>query len=579
MTLSAQVLHDGRRLHEGTLPRGEPVEVEVLLSEAFTAEAGPVEVELQAVADAAVHARCAVPVRGAGLTAGRRLVVGALVVPEDAAWVTFVVRLVDAAGTTPFDGWRAETGRFAFDAAAGPVAREGLTDLGFPCIFDVLQRYPRPRGDAGDDVEGVVRFVAAGLAQDLGWVFDTPEYRVERELDEEGVEHPDGLPLAEWQRRTILHLSGLYYSRGPRRTVPWADRGLGLPLTGVCNNLTDLMSTFRGNTPAWSDGFGTNPEGLRQTLQAAHRTALEAFDGGQVLPGTIFMKGPVRSSHDARGRPIEFMTHIDCVLRVRATDDGRQFQVFDTGGLGLWSTGSGTLPPAFGVIGGLLKEEGWRSTVADCQRQAWMPLRPVDTAPGPHLASPPQGWRFALPEDWSDTRDDRDANDRLMYGTERPIVRLAVFERSAAASAAPAFLSRPFLLGVPPVALFASVVNLPRSDLFEARWLLQAGYRYVPEPGDHEAVEASADAEPQGDYRLTLEVYNERDGIGRWYRPAYQVEAQGFTTRAEALLAGEPAPYGDARPELPAPAGLDALLAEVLEPWSPAPAVRRPPKR
>lgn len=586
--LTVRIVSGSRRLSSGSLSRGHVIEAEVTFPEAFTAEAGPIEVALEAVtlsrSDGAAEApgagadvlHCAVPSRGDALTRGRSLVVGGLHLPEDVETVRFVVRLQDESGERPFEGWVGQTGQFTIGAAA-PTVLAGRVAVDFPCIYDVLQRYPREAA-CTDDLDGVVRFVADGVRADLGWVFDTPEYRVDDEIGEDGE---PAQALSAWQRHMILHLSGLYYSRGPRRAVPWASHGLGLPLTAVCNNLTDLISTMRGRPPAWTWGYGLNASCIDETARYARgsvnlegTSAHNAFDAARVRPGTFFLKGSI---------------HISTVLRVRGARGSRRFQSFDTGGLGgAWAA----LPSAYGAIGGLLKEELWRSTVGEVRRQVFMPARADGPLASTPFASPPLGEVFELPGTWDDIRDrpyggpalrrraEEHATERraaLLAGVERPIARLAVFDREAGASAPPAFFSRPFVLTVPPVQLFSSIVNLPQAARYEARWLIQAGYRISggahAEPDASRAEgEAAADAaSPETSTPLVLELYNDAAGIGRCWRPAYDLERlEGFFERGSTLLTdADPAPYRPCDRDYGPLDERDRVLAEVLTPWTP----------
>lgn len=602
--LGVRIVSGSRRVTSGSLPRGQLVEAEVTFPEDFTAEPGPVEVALDAeVLDPAgagvLH--CAVPTRGDALTRGRSLVVGGLHLPDDVATVRFSVRVQDESGETPFEGWAGQTGQFTIGEAA-PTVLGGRVALDFPCIYDVLQRYPRG-GDYTDDLDGVLRFVADGVRQDLGWVFDTPEYHVDDEIGEDG--EPLGA-LSAWQRHVIVHLSGLYYSRGSRRVVPWASYGQGYPLTSVCNNLTDLISTMRGRPPSWSSGYGTETRCLDETArhtsgssvlpplppprrhregaaegddpdEPAPSTAhLDVFDGDQVRPGTIFLKDGV---------------HISTVLRVRGAPGSRRFQSFDTGGLGgTWSA----LPAAYGAVGGLLKEELWRSNVSRAARQVFLPAvagAPLASVP---FASPPLGARFRLPSNWSDligrgprhvgAAPESETRAALLDGVERPIARLAVFEHDAGREASPVFFSRPFVMTVPPVQLFSSIVNLPQAGRYEARWLIQAGYRisggaHPDVDASRAAGEAAADAhQPERSDPLVLELWNDREGVGHCWRPAYDLERlDGFFERGSRLLTdADPAPYQSCDRDYGPLDAHDSVLAEVLTPWTPGSLVVTP---
>jgi hypothetical protein len=565
-----RIVSGARRLSSGALPRGHVVEAEVTFPEAFTAEAGPVEVALDAevierageAAPAGDVLHCAVPTRGDALTRGRSLLVGGLRLPDDVTTVRFVVRLQDERGERPFDGWTGQAGPFTL-ADAAPAVLSGRVELDFPCIYDVLQRYPREAAGT-DDLDGVVRFVADGVRADLDWVFSTPEYHVDDEIGEDG--EPLGA-LTAWQRHVIVHASGLYYSRASRRAVPWVAHGLGYSLTSVCNNLTDLISTLRGRSPAWSQGYGLNANCIDQTTRRVRGSVNlhgasgdSAFDGDQVRPGTFFLKG---------------QSHISTVLRVRGPAGRRRFQSFDTGGLG-WR---GALPEAYGAVGGLLKEELWRSTVADVRRQVFMPsVAGVPLAAAP-FASPPLGDVFVLPPEWDTLRtgDEAAARAALLLGVERPLCRLAVFDREAGAAAPPAFFSRPFVMTVPPVRLFSSIVNLPQAARYEARWLIQAGYRISG--GAHADVDASrapgeaaTDAhQPERSDPLVLELYNDAAGVGRCWRPAYSLEAiDGFFERGSTLLTdADAAPYRPCDRDYGALDERDRVLAEALTPWTP----------
>lgn len=565
---TVRIVRGHERLSTGELPRGRVVEAEVTFTRAFTAAPAEVALESVVVADGADGERhhCSVPVLAA-LDAGARLLVGGLLVP-DAPRVRFEAFLQGEDGGAPVDGSVARTGEFTFVDPSAPAVLSGLVGAEFPCVYDVLQRHPR-EADVSDDLDGLVRFVSDGLRQDLDWVFDTPEYHVEGEID------ADGNPvdtLAPWQRQAILRYSGLYYSGGPRRTVPWAQRGLGSPLTGVCNNLADILSTLRGCPPVDSSGFGLNASNLTQAQARYGGEVLTAYSSGAVRPGTIFLVNGDPSAPEPRHPdPV----HINTVLRVKQRRRGgaRQFQVFDTGGLGQWRP----MPSAYGKHSGLLKEEPFRGLLNTaeqpnrCGGQAWFPIGGEPPAAGEVFASPSNASpTFQFPEGSWQRGSAEEVRARLLAGVERPLVRLAVFDRGTP-DAGPVYLSVPFVMRVTLLQLFASIVNLPQALRYEARWLVQAGYRH----GGRSA-EASSD---RGRGQLVLELYNDEHGLGRCWRPGYDLDrVPGFTSRVGTLLADAPAPY------LPDPASeppdthpeLNRVLAEALTRWTPGSLVVAP---